>query len=267
MIDDGINFLHASPGWLLNKNILVSKRRQVLVQKLVMLEDRSGLRQIDRNGLKSSSSCHQSNLPFQMKVFLSMYYSYSFWWPAWKSVVAAEVQCDNTTQMKERWKKVLFLKFWEDTHPLCTLHRHLAVDQGAPVRQPCGQARLCTPSTASESAAQSNQNRQNLYNVVFYSILSLLCSPLQIKTTNKNLTWAFKKLSRLCSTGCWEDTRKIHLTLCFLQAYKAWPEEQRPSLRNWDGWQRLPARLGWVRSSAQVQCLPAPSGLLSPRQN
>lgn len=36
-------------------------------------------------------------------------------------------------------------------HPLCTLHRHLAVDQGAPVRQPCGQAGVCTPSTASES--------------------------------------------------------------------------------------------------------------------
>lgn len=148
-----------------------------------MLEDRDRIREIDRNGLKSSSSCHQSNLPFQMKAFLSMYYSYSFWWPAWKSVVAAEVQWDNMTQMKERWKKVLFLKFWEDAHPLCTLHRHLAVDQGAPVRQPCGQAGLCTPSTASESAAWSNQNRQNPHNVVvFFLILSLLCSLLQIKT-------------------------------------------------------------------------------------
>lgn len=75
MIVSGIHFLHASPGWLLNKNILVSKTRQTLVLKTEMLEDRGGLKQMDRNGLDSFSSCHQCNLPFQMKVFLSMYYS------------------------------------------------------------------------------------------------------------------------------------------------------------------------------------------------
>lgn len=158
-----------------------------------------------------------------------MYYSYSFWWPPWKSVVAAEVQWDNMTQMKERCKKVLFLKFWEDMHPLCTLHRHLAVDQGAPVRQPCGQAGVCTPSTASESEnLQPKAIRTGNISIMiffFFLILSLHCSPLQIKTTNKNLTWAFE--SRLCSTGCCEEAGKTHLLLCFLQAHKGQPEELR----------------------------------------
>lgn len=77
-----------------------------------------------------------------------------------------------------------------------------------------------------ESAAQSNQNRQYLHNdFFFFLILSLHCSPLQIKTTNKNLTWAFE--SRLCSTGCCEEAGKTHLLLCFLQAHKGQPEELR----------------------------------------
>lgn len=210
---------------MVDYNILVSKRKQILLQKPVLLEDDRGrVRQTDRNGLESSSSCCQNNLPFLLKVLLGMYYCYYF-----HDLVENQqllLLCCNT-QWEDRWHRRKsyarrsYLLNYDRTHFLpYTLHRHLAVDQGASAREPCGQAGL---DTAQHWNPQLKATRTGKISTVLFYPLPV-CSPLQIKPTNKILIRSFQEAGQALQYRMFWRGRQ-NLPAAFLCAYEARPEE------------------------------------------